>query len=126
MATNPDPNGGAFDGPYIDPAITIALPPDGAFGRATPLPAFNAVPAPEPAPAKSGSTTQGATTAYDPVTAAGVDTADHEPNNAGAVPPAGQPLNDIVSVDVVGDVPRTRDPYREDGMVGQDFFKKAV
>lgn len=61
---------------------------------------------PTPLPAKSGSTTLGEVTVYDP---AGTD---HEPANADVNTPA---------------APNSwkpgRDPYKVDGMVGQDFFK---
>jgi len=59
-----------------------------------------------PTPAKSGPTTLGGVTVYD---AAGTN---HEPGAQGATKPANAPL---------GWQP-LRDPYRNNGMVGQDFF----
>ena len=94
MATNPDPNGGVYRGPYVDPAITKAAPPLGAFGSNTPTAAPNpegtvpdASPADAPGSEPSGSTTLGEVKVYD------TPEVNHEPGDQGAVPPPHSPNN---------------------------------
>ena len=60
-----------------------------------------------PTPAKSGPTTLGGVTVYD------VAGTNHNPVNRGAVSPANAPTAWKAG----------RDPYANNGMVGQDFFK---
>jgi hypothetical protein len=84
----------AFIGPYVDQALTTRNPP------ATTIPDV---------PVKSGSTTLGEITVYDPP---GVD---HTPGGQGATTPPHSPNSWRPG----------RDPYKVDGMPGQDFLKNA-
>jgi hypothetical protein len=81
---------------YTDPALTTR--------NATPATAV-----PDPVPAPSGSTTTGEVTVYDP------PDIDHTPINAAAVAKPHAPNSWKPG----------RDPYKVDGMVGQDFFKRT-
>lgn len=65
------------------------------------------VPTPQPTP--SGSTTLGAITVYDP------PNTNHTPDNDGAVTPPHSPNSWKPG----------RDPYKNNGMVGQDFFRNG-
>lgn len=122
MATNPDPNGGIYRGPYIDPAITKAPAPLGAFGAATKTPAANVpgtIPAAHPANApgsapQTPATTHAQTKVYD------VQGVNHEPGDQGAVTPPHSPNSWAIEDD--SGVPRQRDYYRNDGMVGQGYL----
>jgi hypothetical protein len=127
MATNPDPNGGAFYGPYTDPTLTQAGPkfddvtndPTGTFNDGETIPGDTPA---KHAPADVGNNSE---LNYEPVTSDGTSPVDHAPGDQGAVVPPHSPVAwQIEQVDVEGtDIPFGRDPYRNDGMIGQDFLK---
>lgn len=86
----------AFPGPYVDQSLTKRNP-------------SHAVPPMGDTPAKSGSTTLGEVTIYD------VPEVDHEPGDQGATEPPHSPNSWKPG----------RDPYKNNGMVGQDFMKNV-
>ena len=131
MATNPDPKGGKFLGPYIDPSITVAPPIAGPQGNTQPMPVPNlGKTIPTPVPARSGSTTLGRVTIYDPVTPQGVDLVDFEPGDQGAQPPPYSPNSWEIEDQTINEgvdgaqstQSRSRDYYRNGGMIGQGFL----
>lgn len=133
MATNPDPNGGPYQGPYTDPKLTASQAPWGPFGQLDPTPAPNLGKSiPTPVPARANSKTLGEITVYDPVTPEGVDLVDHTPDNRTAVVPPHSPNSwKVEDVAINADTPIAstqtfpRDPYRNGGMIGQPYVNNA-
>ena len=131
MATNPDPNGGPYYGPYVDPKISslngrsTAPLPWGPIGATGPTPAVNAPGAATAARADAPGTrpqvlsdTDKATPVYD------TPDVDHAPGDQGAVPPPN--LNswgiedDVINADTPQESVQSypRDPYRDNGLAG--------
>ena len=145
MATNPDPKGGKFLGPYIDPSITVSPPvecPDsfgaqkvGAEASINPSLAVSGV---SPVPALPGSKIPlRETRVYRPAHADGVNpggTSDYDSNAAtenalilGCQRSPNSWRNTDVTIPAEGaygaqHVSYQRDPYRIEGMTGQNFL----
>ncbi len=132
MATNPDPNGGAFEGPYIDPAITKAPVPWGPHGQDANTTAPNppgTVADPDPAD-EPGARPQVVADTHKETPVYDVPGVNHEPGEQGAVKPPHSPnswktedqtLNAGTAQESTQSYPR--DPYRNNGMIGQTFMR---
>ena len=115
MPTDPRPQGAppvtqggtnrtAFRGPYVDQGLTLRNPPDVAI---------------TPTPAKSGSATLGGIRNFYANDRA------HEIENTATNPDATAPEhagNRWQIEDDSAGIPRSRDFYRNNGMIGQDFL----
>lgn len=107
IRTTSGTNGVEPRGPYVDQARTRRNPPDVAIP-------VN--------PAKSGSTTLGSTR---PAYAADQEVEiDNDATNPSAPVPARAPTAWPIVDDADG-IPRPKDPYRVDGMIGQEFFEHS-
>lgn len=101
----------AHAGPYVDQSITKRNVDNEAAGLTVPT----------PVPARSGATTLGETKIYETVDQAGASLVNHEPGDQGAQAIPHSPNSWAIEDDADG-FPRSRDPYRNNGMTGQDFF----
>lgn len=98
--TNPDPNA-SYQGPYKDPGLTRAGDPD---------------PNQVSTAAKPDTADKlGRVTIYD------AEGTNQEPGDQGAVTPPHSPTHWSIEDDAAG-IPRSRDYYRNGGMIGQDFI----
>ncbi len=121
MATNPDPNNIThFKGPYAT-QDTRAPAPLGPIGSSAPMATLV-----QEAQVKPPKLTQLQASAsvglpYCPVTQEYGQNFDFTPGDQGAVPPPHAPNSWPIEDDAAG-IPRSRDAYREGGMIGQDFL----
>jgi len=100
--TNPDPNEGEFMGACVDAEITLDGTPDDQVSEA--VDPFSDV------------DKLGDNEVYE------VDGTNHSPGDQGATTPPHAPNKMAVEEDGDG-IARSRDPYRNDGMIGQDFMQ---